>query len=109
MKRHIQGQSHKEMEEVKKHRIYQEQDSNLSTMFCATEGCMNTMFMKEHTLKKDDQNKFMRERQPKFEDELHMCTGWNCFLSNRTYCKHECSSIHADAMAPFLMATKDVH
>lgn len=69
----------------------------------------NLQFMKGQTLKTEDKAKFMRERQPKFLDEVRMCTGCNRFLSNRTYYKHACASPNAEAMAPFLMATKDVH
>ena len=63
--------------------------------------------------KQEDEDKisFMRERNPKYEDQVRMCSGCKSFLSNKSYYKHRqnCANLNAEAMNPKLLITTPLH
>lgn len=56
-------------------------------------------------------NELMRERKPKYEDQVRMCGGCNSFYSNRSFYKHRlsCCSSNPDPVKPVLLTCNDLH
>ena len=71
----------------------------------------NLQFMTKPILERDDELKLMRERKPKYEDKLKLCTGCKTFLSHNSFYKHQriCKGSLPEAMKPMFLASVNIH
>ena len=71
----------------------------------------NLQYMTKPLLEKEDELKLMRERKPKTDDKLKLCSACKRFLSNNAFYKHKkvCKGTMPEAIKPMLMGSEDIH